>query len=192
MLVIAVSVCRMQSDAIQQQVVFAGQPCGPLGDGLVLHQAASEDAMLVDWWHWVARRWHGGVVVGWNVVQFDRSTCRSGRKGASPCRTGCGTGRRARPSGLRSIDGVILCDGLELYRTGVRAVMQLEDVAQAELGRGKIECDYHAIDAMAGTPQGMADLARYCAMDTVLPHQILRKRQLYAQAIELARYLGAP
>jgi len=32
-LVIAVSVCRMQSDAIQQQVVFAGQPCDAPGDG---------------------------------------------------------------------------------------------------------------------------------------------------------------
>ena len=189
-LVIAVSVCRMQSDDIQQQVVFAGQPCDHLGDDIVLHQATNEDAMLQQWWKWVARRWHGGVVVGWNVIQFDLQYLlkRSERRGIDV------------PAGVRhwtqgatkrfaaSIDGVILCDGLELYRTGVRAPSyRLEDVAQAELGRGKIECDYHAIDAMAETPGGMADLARYCAMDTVLPHQILRKRQLYAQAIELAR-----
>ena len=189
-LVVAVSVCRMQSDDIQQQVVFAGQPCDHLGDDIVLHQATNEDAMLQAWWKWVARRWHGAVVVGWNVIQFDLQYLlkRSERRGIDV------------PAGVRhwtqgatkrfatSIDGVILCDGLELYRTGVRAPSyRLEDVAQAELGRGKIECDYHAIDAMAGTPGGMADLARYCAMDTVLPHQILRKRQLYAQAIELAR-----
>ena len=43
--------------------------------------------MLVDWWQWVARRWHGGVVVGWNVVQFDlqyllkRSKARHRRAG---------------------------------------------------------------------------------------------------------------
>jgi len=189
-LVIAVSVCRMQSDAVQQQVVFAGQPCDAPGDGLVLHQAASEDAMLADWWRWVARRWHGGVIVGWNVIQFDLQYLlrRSERRGID-----VPTGVRHWTQGATkrfaaSIHGVILCDGLELYRTGVRAPSyRLEDVAQAELGRGKIECDYHAIDAMAGTPRGMADLARYCAMDTVLPHQILRKRQLYAQAIELAR-----